>query len=227
MATKKSKPKSESTVPASSSATPSDPEQTQQHTPGPYVILYGGLPGDDHAVIGSKMTDPPTVICEIEPRNYNPANVALLMSAPDMLQALQSIMEWTDTPAEITPIERRELMIRNAARAAIVKATRKLDQEAGSQTVIANSAKKTSPIELYHDLKAKHPGVLILFRVGDFYELFFDDAHTVARVLGLTFTSRFKASTNPVPMAGFPYHQLDNYLRRLIQAGLRCAVCEG
>jgi DNA mismatch repair protein MutS len=62
--------------------------------------------------------------------------------------------------------------------------------------------------------------------MGDFYELFYEDAQTAARVLGLTLTSRDKGSPNPVPMAGFPYHALDNYLRKLIQAGYRASVCE-
>ena len=81
-------------------------------------------------------------------------------------------------------------------------------------------------MQRYLEVKAQNPGTILLFRIGDFYELFYEDAQTVARVLGLTLTSRDKGSTNPVPMAGFPYHQLDNYLRRLIQAGFRAAVCE-
>jgi len=86
--------------------------------------------------------------------------------------------------------------------------------------------KPTPAMQRYLEVKAQNPGTILLFRIGDFYELFYEDAQTVARVLGLTLTSRDKGSTNPVPMAGFPYHQLDNYLRRLIQAGFRAAVCE-
>jgi DNA mismatch repair protein MutS len=81
-------------------------------------------------------------------------------------------------------------------------------------------------MQRYLEVKAQNPGTILLFRIGDFYELFYEDAQTAARVLGLTLTSRDKGSTNPIPMAGFPYHQLDNYLRRLIQAGFRAAVCE-
>src|SRR5579863_9392970 len=84
----------------------------------------------------------------------------------------------------------------------------------------------TPAMQRYLEVKAQNPGTIVLFRIGDFYELFYDDAQTAARVLGLTLTSRDKGSTNPIPMAGFPYHQLDNYLRRLIQAGFRAAVCE-
>src|SRR5579864_2014929 len=86
---------------------------------------------------------------------------------------------------------------------------------------------KPSPaMQRYLDVKAQNPGTILLFRIGDFYELFYEDAQTAARVLGLTLTSRDKGSTTPLPTAGFPYHQLDNYLRRLIQAGFRAAVCE-
>lgn len=86
--------------------------------------------------------------------------------------------------------------------------------------------KPTPAMQRYLEVKAQTPGTILLFRIGDFYELFYEDAQTAARVLGLTLTSRDKGSSNPVPMAGFPYHQLDNYLRRLIQAGFRAAVCE-
>ncbi len=89
-----------------------------------------------------------------------------------------------------------------------------------------NDAKPTPAMQRYLEVKAQTPGTILLFRIGDFYELFYEDAQTAARVLGLTLTSRDKGSTNPIPMAGFPYHQLDNYLRRLIQAGFRAAVCE-
>lgn len=89
-----------------------------------------------------------------------------------------------------------------------------------------SDVKPTPAMQRYLEVKQQNPGTILLFRIGDFYELFYEDAQTAARVLGLTLTSRDKGSTNPVPMAGFPYHQLDNYLRRLIQAGHRAAVCE-
>ena len=78
----------------------------------------------------------------------------------------------------------------------------------------------------YLEVKAEHPDSLLLFRMGDFYELFYEDAETAARVLNLTLTSRDKSSANPVPTAGFPFHALDGYLRKLIQAGFRASVCE-
>ena len=76
------------------------------------------------------------------------------------------------------------------------------------------------------EVKRQNPGSILLFRMGDFYELFFEDAQTSSKVLGLTLTSRDKGSPNPIPMAGFPYHALEGYLRKLITAGYRVAVCE-
>ncbi len=78
----------------------------------------------------------------------------------------------------------------------------------------------------YHEAKAACGDALLFFRMGDFYELFLDDAKVAASVLGLTLTSRDKDSDNPTAMAGFPHHQLDSYLAKLIRAGYRAAVCE-
>jgi DNA mismatch repair protein MutS len=80
----------------------------------------------------------------------------------------------------------------------------------------------TPMMQQYREAKERHPGMLLLFRMGDFYELFDADAEVAARVLGLTLTSRDKT----IPMAGFPHHQLDAYLRRLLKAGHRVAVCD-
>jgi DNA mismatch repair protein MutS len=83
----------------------------------------------------------------------------------------------------------------------------------------------TPMMQQYRDAKAAAGDALLLFRMGDFYELFFDDAKTAARELGLSLTSRDKGA-NPTPMAGFPHHQLDQYLAKLIARGFRAAVCE-
>ena len=83
----------------------------------------------------------------------------------------------------------------------------------------------TPMMQQYQDAKAACGNALLLFRMGDFYELFYDDAKTAARELGLTLTSRDKGE-NPIPMAGFPHHQLDSYLGKIITAGYRAAVCE-
>lgn len=77
----------------------------------------------------------------------------------------------------------------------------------------------------YEEAKAACGEALLLFRMGDFYELFHEDAKICARVLGLTLTSRDKGE-NPIPMAGFPYHQLEGYLAKLIRQGYRVAVCD-
>ena len=84
---------------------------------------------------------------------------------------------------------------------------------------------KTPMMQQYMDAKAACGDALLLFRMGDFYELFFEDAKTAAREFGLTLTSRDKGE-NPIPMAGFPHHQLDGYLGKIIAAGYRAAVCE-
>jgi DNA mismatch repair protein MutS len=83
----------------------------------------------------------------------------------------------------------------------------------------------TPMMQQYRDAKEACGDAILLFRMGDFYELFFDDAKDAAKILGLTLTSRDKGE-NPIPMAGFPYHQLDSYLRKLILAGRKAAVCE-
>ena len=81
-------------------------------------------------------------------------------------------------------------------------------------------------MQQYEQAKSACNGALLLFRMGDFYELFHEDAKIAAEVLELTLTSRDKNSDNPVPMAGFPHHQIDAYLARLIKRGHRVAVCE-
>ena len=90
-----------------------------------------------------------------------------------------------------------------------------------------NGGSKLTPMmQRYQEVKAETPGTILLFRMGDFYELFFEDAEVSAKILGLTLTSRDKGSSNPVPMAGFPYHALEGYLTKLIRAGHRVAICD-
>jgi DNA mismatch repair protein MutS len=78
----------------------------------------------------------------------------------------------------------------------------------------------------YHGIKQQVPGTLLLFRLGDFYELFFDDAITAARELEITLTARNKEKGEPIPMCGVPYHSAENYIARLIQKGYRVAICD-
>ncbi len=90
----------------------------------------------------------------------------------------------------------------------------------------AKEVKLTPMMQRYLEVKAETPGTILLFRMGDFYELFHEDAQVAAKVLGLTLTSRDKNSENPVPMAGFPFHALEGYLRKLIANGHRVSICE-
>ena len=85
--------------------------------------------------------------------------------------------------------------------------------------------KLTPAMKQFHHFKQKHPDAILFFRMGDFYETFFDDAKTCARVCGLTLTSRSKGK-NPIPLAGVPYHAVDGYLKKMLQAGYKVAVCE-
>ena len=78
----------------------------------------------------------------------------------------------------------------------------------------------------YHAIKQQVPNTLLFFRLGDFYELFYDDAVTAARELEITLTSRNKERGDPIPMCGVPYHAAENYLARLIQKGYRVAICD-
>src|SRR5436305_11318013 len=78
----------------------------------------------------------------------------------------------------------------------------------------------------YQAAKKQVPGALLLFRLGDFYELFYEDAVTAARELEITLTSRNKDRDDSVPMCGVPYHAAESYITRLIQRGYRVAICE-
>ncbi len=85
----------------------------------------------------------------------------------------------------------------------------------------------TTPLmQQYHAVKKQHPGALLLFRLGDFYELFYDDAVLASRVLQITLTARNRERGEPVPMCGVPYHAAENYIARLIRAGHKVAICE-
>ncbi len=84
----------------------------------------------------------------------------------------------------------------------------------------------TPMMQQYQAIKATCPGALLFFRLGDFYELFGNDAVEGARILELTLTSRDKKSENPLPMCGVPYHSVENYIARLTKAGKKVAICE-
>lgn len=87
-------------------------------------------------------------------------------------------------------------------------------------------ASETPLMVQYRQMKAKHPDAVLLFRVGDFYETFCEDAITASEVLGITLTRRANGKSGCVELAGFPHHALDTYLPRLVRAGKRVAICE-
>jgi DNA mismatch repair protein MutS len=87
------------------------------------------------------------------------------------------------------------------------------------------SEKLTPAMKQFHQFKKKHGDCILFFRMGDFYETFYEDAKICSKVLGLTLTSRSKGD-NPIPLAGVPYHAVDGYLKKMLQAGYKVAVCE-
>src|SRR6188508_866079 len=78
----------------------------------------------------------------------------------------------------------------------------------------------------YHAVKQEVPDALLLFRLGDFYEMFFEDAVTASRELEITLTARNKERDQPVPMCGVPYHAADGYIARLLRKGYKVAICD-
>ncbi|MGH1363936.1 MAG: DNA mismatch repair protein MutS [Calditrichia bacterium] len=90
----------------------------------------------------------------------------------------------------------------------------------------AKSSKTTPMMEQYLEIKSRYQDMLLLYRMGDFYETFYEDAKTVSRVVGIALTKRAHGKSADVPLAGFPYHALDNYLPKLVDAGYRVAICE-
>src|SRR5919198_1519448 len=89
------------------------------------------------------------------------------------------------------------------------------------------SSDATTPLmRQYHAIKQQAPNALLMFRLGDFYELFFEDAVTAARELQITLTSRNKEKGTAVPMCGVPYHAAENYISKLIRKGYKVAICD-
>jgi len=85
---------------------------------------------------------------------------------------------------------------------------------------------ETPLMKQYYNIKGKYPGALLLFRVGDFYETFSEDAIKASKILGITLTKRGNGTASETALAGFPHHSLDNYLPKLVRAGLRVAICD-
>jgi DNA mismatch repair protein MutS len=89
-----------------------------------------------------------------------------------------------------------------------------------------NKIAETPLMKQYNSIKGKYPDALLLFRVGDFYETFGEDARKTAGILGIVLTKRANGAASYVDLAGFPHHSLDKYLPKLIKAGQRVAICE-
>ena len=89
-----------------------------------------------------------------------------------------------------------------------------------------DNTKETPLMQQYNAIKAKYPGALLLFRVGDFYETFGEDAVKTAQILGIVLTRRGTGPNGALELAGFPHHSLDNYLSKLVRAGQRVAICD-
>lgn len=112
----------------------------------------------------------------------------------------------------------------NAALAEVGEAEQAPEEEPAPVESVEPAPEEPSPIiKQFDELKAKHPEAVLLFRCGDFYESYREDAEVLAQVLGITLTKR---SSDKVSMAGFPYHALDTYLPKLIRAGKRVAICD-
>ena len=92
--------------------------------------------------------------------------------------------------------------------------------------IMADLSSHTPMMQQYLRVKMEHPHSLMFYRMGDFYELFFDDAHKAAKLLGITLTHRGKTSGKPIPMAGVPYHAAEGYLARLVKKGETVVICE-
>ena len=90
----------------------------------------------------------------------------------------------------------------------------------------APAVKQTPMMIQYNKIKAEYPTELVFYRMGDFYELFHDDAKRASELLGITLTARGKTGGNAIPMAGIPYHSADGYLAKLVKQGLSVAICE-
>src|SRR6059058_9140 len=84
----------------------------------------------------------------------------------------------------------------------------------------------TPVMQQYLRIKAQHPGILLFYRMGDFYELFYDDAERASRLLAITLTTRGASAGERIKMAGVPYHAVEQYLARLVKLGESVAICE-
>ena len=130
--------------------------------------------------------------------------------------------KFTPTPTPtVTSVEKTTKT--EAASSTLPKSNKKVDNKQTSSG--KNPVKKMAPmLASYLDYKQKYPEHIVLFQVGDFYEIFFEDAEKAANTLSIRLTARHKETANPVSMCGFPVHGLSNYLPKLVEAGFGCVV---
>ncbi|HQU87685.1 MAG TPA: DNA mismatch repair protein MutS, partial [Denitromonas sp.] len=95
-----------------------------------------------------------------------------------------------------------------------------------SQTALRSPEGHTPMMQQYLALKSQYPALLLFYRMGDFYELFFEDAEKAARLLDITLTTRGKSGGEPIKMAGVPYHAVEQYLARLVKMGESVVIAE-
>src|SRR3990167_11041793 len=101
------------------------------------------------------------------------------------------------------------------------------NKENTNMTELLDTIKHHTPMmQQYLRLKSNYPDTVLFYRMGDFYELFYDDATKVARLLNITLTARGQSAGKPIPMAGVPYHAAESYMAKLLRLGLSIAVCE-
>ena len=94
------------------------------------------------------------------------------------------------------------------------------------KSLLKNIAENTPLIKQYFEMKSKHPDAVLMFRVGDFYEAYGQDAVEVVEILGIAMTRKSNGAGGPIEMCGFPHHALDNFLPKLVRAGRRVAICD-
>jgi len=94
------------------------------------------------------------------------------------------------------------------------------------EKIYQSGTKLTPMMSQYYEIKKQHVDDIVFFRMGDFYEVFFEDAKQVSKILNIALTHRGKLGETPVPMAGIPHHAANNYIDKITEAGIRVAVCE-
>jgi DNA mismatch repair ATPase MutS len=93
-------------------------------------------------------------------------------------------------------------------------------------STLENFDAHTPMMQQYLKLKAQHPDILLFYRMGDFYELFYDDAKRASQLMDISLTKRGASAGEPIPMAGVPHHAVENYLAKLVSLGESVAICE-